>query len=146
MKPPITERMRRTVQLLPENDWSIVKAGLAAGYAASYVNSHLSRQISGNAVAQQLIAEIKAKMEVKTAWNLAQLQEEYVGLIGECKRTGDRTNLKGALDSLTRIQGGFTDKVISEHSFKGYMPSERTQEELVAASRKRITSKQVKEE
>lgn len=137
----LTERMRRTIELLPENDWKVSVAGIAAGYKPCYATTHLMRRMSDNIRAQELIAKIKADMEVKTAWNIAQLQEKYMDLANRCKEFSDRTNEKAALDSLTRIQGGFTDKVMTEHSFKGYLPSERTQEELVEASRKRIESK-----
>lgn len=57
-----------------------------------------------------------SEIQEKADWDLKKLQEEYRDLYEQCRDSNDRTHAKGCLDSLTRMLGGFSDKLITEHT------------------------------
>lgn len=56
----------RLLDLLPEYDWSIAKAGVAAGYSATYATTTLARTIKGDASFCQAMLDRRRAIEAGT--------------------------------------------------------------------------------
>ena len=84
---------------------AVVKAGYKNG---STIRTQAHKLLKTQAV-RDAIADINAHAKVSQSITLEWLKEQYVSLHNESLKASDRTNAKGALDSLTRMLGGFTD-------------------------------------
>ncbi len=109
-KTPYPRQWEQILNVLPKHKWAIMPAAIEVGYSESYAGTTLPGIMSKNRAFQEAIKLKKKELQVQSEWDLQELQQKYMELHKECTEVGDRSNAKGCLDSLTRIQGGFRDK------------------------------------
>ena len=103
-------RRKELIDALPSHDWSIAKAGITIGYSESYAKTRLVQALKDDVEFCRAVEAKREEVAKLAPWNLEELQRQYRKLLRDCEEHGDRTNAKGVLDSLTRIQGGFLDR------------------------------------
>lgn len=123
---PLSHRQDRLVQLLPEHNWNITKAGLAAGYKKSYVEGQLPNVVCANVCLKAAIEAKKQAFAEQSRITIEELEKRYDTMYRLCKDK-DRRCALSALDSLTRMRGGFYDR--SEHTVKAAGPALSPKEE-----------------
>ncbi len=105
----LTTKQRLFVDALPNHNWDILNAGLAAGYTKMYAGNRLASEAKKGLLAKAIEAKI-TKVQSKSKVDLDTLAGRMDELYLMCVDVGDKTNAKGALDSLIRMQGGFIDR------------------------------------
>ena len=116
--------------------WS--KAMIKAGYSETY-SVKLGYRLLEKIEIKDAIALYSQEKQAKDAITLDYLKDKYLSLLDDCVVNNDRTNAKGVLDSLTRIAGGFNDK-LAVSADKGQIPPECDVDDAVEQSRKRVAS------
>ncbi len=132
-------RRRELIDALPSHDWSIAKAGITIGYSESYAKTRLVQALKDDVEFCRAVEAKREEVAKLAPWNLEELQRQYRKLLRDCEEHSDRTNAKGVLDSLTRIQGGFTDRTQVEDVTEARRLTEKEAEEArrIAAIRLR---------
>ena len=105
-------RQDRLVELLPQYDWSIIKAGIAAGYSESYAKGRLPAIVRKNALLCSRIAKMRTATEVTTLdlrdQAIATLQDIIANL-----DTAQRDRIS-AVSELGRINGWHSETRVLE--------------------------------
>ena len=109
---PLKDRRQRLLDLLPENDWSVVKAGIAAGYSPIYAKTRLPAIIRRD---KAFCARVVDKRNVATVVGSDLRQEAIRTLQGIITNldTSQRDRIS-AVSELGRINGWHTETRILE--------------------------------
>jgi len=110
----IAFRRQDLVNALPHHGWNITKAALSLGYSRDYAVTKLPKLFKTDSNLSRMVEAKRREVDELAPWGLEDLCRQYRKLLASCDEAGDRTNAKGCLDSLTRIQGGFTDRQLTE--------------------------------
>ena len=109
---PLKDRRQRLLDLLPENDWSVVKAGIAAGYSPIYAKTRLPAIIRRD---KAFCSRVVDKRNVATVVG-SDLRQEAIrtlqGIITD-PDTSQRDRIS-AVSELGRINGWHTETRILE--------------------------------
>ena len=100
------------VELLPENNWDVVRAGLAAGYSPSYAKTRLPTIVRGNRALCQRILDARNSHAVATM-DLRQEAIKTLQNIINDHETSQRDRIS-AVSELGRINGWHTETRILE--------------------------------
>ena len=106
------ERRDRLVELLPENNWDIVKAGIAAGYAPGYAKTKLPIIVRGNRALCQRILDARNSHAIATM----DLRQEAVKTLRDIiadPETSQRDRIS-AVSELGRINGWHSETRVLE--------------------------------
>jgi hypothetical protein len=131
-------RRRELINMLPSHNWSIAKAGIKLGYKSSYAEHRLVEECMKDVEFCKAMDAKRKEVVDLAAWNIEELQRQYRKLLQECSEHGDRVTAKGVLDSLTRIQGGFADHLITEDINETKRMDDRERAELCEVVKLRL--------
>jgi hypothetical protein len=103
-----------------------VKALISVGYSTNYAE-HSGLKLFDNVRFKAILAQLQAKIDIKTDYTVEFVRQEMVNLLNAAKTKDDLTNVKGALELLGKHKAMFTDNV---NSNKDLQPESLTEEEL----------------
>ena len=105
-------RQDRLVELLPQYDWSIIKAGVAAGYSESYAKGRLPAIVRKNALLCSRIAKMRTATEVTTL----DLRDQAIATLQDIIADPDTSQRDriSAVSELGRINGWHSETRVLE--------------------------------
>jgi len=109
---PLTLRQRNLIDALPDCDWSIVKAGIAAGYSPAYAESTLARTVKSNAGLCKAIEAKRQSIQVKSRDDVELVQHTMRQVLDD--PTSSFAQRARASDILMRIAGAYSERRIIE--------------------------------
>ncbi len=103
---PLTLREQVLVDKLPEHNWSVTKAALAAGYTRGYAETNLHYRCRHDLSLSQAIAAKRREIGERT-WTVEQWREMVAKALAECIARGGRTTEKEILRMIGQHIGAF---------------------------------------
>ena len=124
---PMPQSWDRVVDMLPTNDWNVTKAAYASKcFSESYVSTQLVPRLNRDPRFNKTIHKLKTKIQRKQGFDPERIKQEYVKQYDKADENGDISNAKGVLDSLSKINGMFIDKILTyTEEVKPMTPAER---------------------
>lgn len=130
------------IYILKTQKYSWMQALRDAGYSHNYAKSKCSGLWArAESEINKQAAEYLKKQENKAKWDLEKISEEYRDLYNISRNRGDNSNAKGCLDSLTRMQGGFTDNIASKNTNINKSEISDAERDLVAQTSRELKVK-----
>lgn len=116
-KAPVTKteaRQQRLLDLLPDYDWSVTKAGIAAGYSKAYATTTLARQVRKNAKLCKAIIEKRETMAATTEDLRDKVQRRLMRVV-DSTSAADRDAIKAA-EVVGKMNGWMSETIRMESS------------------------------
>ncbi len=103
-------RRARLLDLLPDHDWSIARAGKAAGYSEAYASTHLARILERDREFCNAVLDRRKALEATTGDLRAKVERRLTRIIDE----GTNVEAARAAEVLGRMCGWMSEKRIIE--------------------------------
>lgn len=127
---PLTGKQKAWLNDYLINGFNAYKATVKAGYKGN--NATLRTIGSQNLTKLNIKTEIErrqAELALRTGYTTEKQVERYNDLYLVCREEHRLESARGCLDSITRMNGGFTDKLITEDHTKQVELDDKQQEE-----------------
>ena len=129
---PLSYRRQALAEALPKFGWNVTQAALSVGYSPSYVDKTLPAILKRDAGFCREVEQKRREMQRESGWDREALEQRYRDLHDNCK-SDQPAVAKGSLDSLSRIQGLFMDKLVSTtEDVQPLTPDERSMLQAIA--------------
>jgi hypothetical protein len=109
------ERLKAIAAEYMTNGQQKVKALLSVGYSKNY-SEHCGLKIFDNDRFKQILAQLQAKIDIKTDFTVEFVRQEMVNLLNAAKTKDDLTNVKGAVELMARHKSMLTDNVKTDNT------------------------------
>jgi hypothetical protein len=128
---PLSLRQQQLVDLLPDYDWSIVKAGLAAGYSQSYSEKRLKHHVEKNIVLCRAIADKRTAVNAGSEDKREQTLKKLDSIIDD--PTSSTSARLRAIEVKCRMMGWFSETIVHDTG-----PHAQARNKLMEAEAKRL--------
>lgn len=104
---PLSARQKLFVDLLPQYNWGIVKAGIAAGFSPSYCNTQLATRCKSDPRLSKAIASKRAEIVSASGWTVEKWAAECAEMYQRAKDEGDWPGVSNMLKMMGMHLGVF---------------------------------------
>jgi hypothetical protein len=131
-------RWKDILDVLPENQWNVVKAAIQVGYAKSYAERKLKVMLFNDVQFCSALDALRAKVTAKSLKGIELAQKKLTAIM--LNEDTSTMNMLRAIDITCKIAGVYSEKRVFEdaHRTKELEQSERREAQLLADMRLRL--------